>query len=311
VPEGTIRQLVNRLQGPTVGGVDAAIQMLDRIIPPPPPPRQENPSPFAGPGSLEQIQQGILSALAQALPVVGAIARQGAEALPLLASTIYQGAELTGRLPSGSYTFGAQRQLAQEELERTRIGLERMRIGIAREQLRLAQEAARAEAEGRMEDAEARRRWMNVTADVSQLVEQGRITNRAQLIAELTSRMRSDPVLSRHPELLGDRSISTVVDYLLGQERAEEDDFITQLLTAGDQAAGPGATITAPPREALLGVERINSPAVVAMVDELVAEGASDDEIMRALVAAVGSRQARQVFNRLRMRVDQLRRSGG
>ena len=280
MPEGTIRQLVNRLQGPNVGGVDAALQALDRIIPPPPPPRQESPSPFAGPGNLGQIQQGILSALAQALPAVGAIARQGAEVLPLLASTINQGAELTGRLPSGRFTFGAQRQLAQEELER-------MRIGIAREQLRLAQEAARAEAEGRAEDAEARRRWMNVTADVSQLVEQGRITNRAQLIAELTSRMRSDPVLVNHPALLGDRSISTVVDYLLGQERAEEDDFITTLLTTGEQAA------------------------VVAMVDELVAEGASDDEIMRALVAAVGSRQARQVFNRLKMRIDQLRRSGG
>src|SRR5690606_41686797 len=102
--------------------------MLDRIIPPPPPPRQESPSPFAGPGSLEQIQQGILSALAQALPVVGAIAGQGAEVVPLLVSTICQVAGLTGRRPLGSYTCGAHQQLARDGLDRTRIWREATRI---------------------------------------------------------------------------------------------------------------------------------------------------------------------------------------
>lgn len=320
----TIQRMVNELAGPGRGGVDAALETINRLFPavaPPQPAPQPQASPFAfaGPTDLPGIQAGLIDAIAQALPRVGAIAQESAGTLPPMASTISQGAELTGRLPSGSPTEARRAAMAQEAIEWARVG-------IAREQLALQREAQRLATQGRVDEAAQTQVWSAVIPRVTQMVESGEITNRGQLVNALAQEYIQAAPRFGAATMGVPSEVRPYIDMLEDFVRSQEA-LAAQNIIPGIGPIEPPDTTQQQPRSTVEGVlqsirqssgilnraaERVADsyvpPSVPRLISNMAAEGATDNQIINSLLELGYSQDmARRIFTRLKPRIDSLR----
>lgn len=128
-------------------------------------------SPFAGPGGPGVAAQNILAMLAQAIPRVTSLASAVAPGMPFLPATVTTHESLTGRLPSGAWSFPAQQALQELALRRQALALQQQSLALQRAQAGL--------------DDEENTRIIRTTGELANQIARGEITNPVQLVAAL------------------------------------------------------------------------------------------------------------------------------
>src|SRR5690606_22261903 len=166
----TIRptQNINGTTYATPEALQQAISAVRRTMAPAP---STPGSPFAGPGEPGVVAQNILAMLAQAIPRVTSLASAVAPGMPFLPATVTTHEALTGRLPSGAWSFPAQQALQELALRRQALALQQQSLALQRAQAGL--------------DEEENTRIIRATGELANRIARGEITNPAQLVAAL------------------------------------------------------------------------------------------------------------------------------